>query len=216
MLSIFLSTMHNTCNTTLWINFCHVVPHIYNIDRADSWYIDYTVGKEAKPLPCEALLNTDSIELHGFEQARAYCSVWTNTCNFPRRFCPKRTWCSHYSSSLQSYSNLAVSPSTEGEGDCGLYSDVAIFQENTADKDRRLPNRVHKSVREKTLWSIPNSESYTAQMKKTILQLWPISYSQADAFEKGWIYQFFQQNYFLFIVMEQLKDCKKLSKKKRK
>jgi len=33
----------------------------------------------------------------------------------------------------------------EEEGECGLYSGIAIFQENTADNDRRLPNRVHKS-----------------------------------------------------------------------
>lgn len=30
------------------------------------------------------------------------------------------------------------------EGDCGLYSGTAIFQENTADNDRRLPNKINK------------------------------------------------------------------------
>lgn len=48
MLIVFLSTMHNTSNTTLWISFCHVVSHLCNRGRADSWCMAYTVSKEEK------------------------------------------------------------------------------------------------------------------------------------------------------------------------
>lgn len=100
------------------------------------------------------------------------------TCNFSPRLCPRRRWCSHYSFALYRYSNLALGHSVEGEeGDCGLYSRIAIFQENTADKERRHPIRGNKSGTEKIghnnkkiyMKNFPNSASSPLQTKKIFI-----------------------------------------------
>lgn len=62
---------------------------------------------------------------------------------------------------------MPLGHSLEGEeGDCGLYSSIALFQESTADKERRHPSRENRSETKKIEFKKKRKEKKISQQFK--------------------------------------------------
>lgn len=118
------------------------------------------------------------------------------------------------------YKAIAVWQSVPQLREKGLWSLLgwSHFSGKYSWQRQKTSQRVHKSGSEKNLWSAPNSElSVKAKLFKRRKQSCgcdQYSIPKQMFLKRDEFINSFDKNYFLLIVMEQLKDCKRLAKKK--